>query len=769
MAGLVTLLSLTSCACGEKQEDGAGAVNATAANGREDPQAGGAARAPGAGDGTEAAATLYEARYQLAIHIARAELRQGRAWVVDFGTPAAAQHTLGGWQTRVGEDAIVDGVTVSVIPGVTAKMVLPRVGPGPHKLHLRLRAVRDGRLTVYIGEQTVAHAQLPTDGTFADVEVDVPPGLLATAEAFLALRVPSTGVVAGVGTAGMLVDWMRLAPTDDEGSRSAPPSPAELRPADDRLAIPAGWSLAYTFDIPPGARLRGRTSGTGRLRVVAHRDGHEPRILALLEGGSEEATPRDVDLDSVAGDLARIELQSLDGPVEFLEPVIVAPAAEQVVSPSRRRPRNVLVYLIDTLRADKLGPYSPETRVRTPGLDGFVGRARVFARGHSQENWTKPSVATLLSGLLPWEHHATTDEAALPGSVEILSERLQADGFHTGAFIANGYVSDKFGFRQGWSTYRNYIREGRRTQAEFVAADVLQWLDARPDDKPFFLYVHTIDPHVPYMPPDETLALYDSEPYEGIVDFGRDRELLEKIKSGSVRLNERDKIRLEALYDAEITYHDVHFDAIIQGIERRGLANDTMVVLTADHGEEFFDHGSVGHGHSVYEELLHVPLIVRLPGVTDVPLAIDDAVGLVDVAPTILDALGKDVPDEMSGESMLPLLAGQQASAPRVALSGFMDGWRTLVVGRHKLIQRTAGRVMVYDLTVDPGEENDLSASRPIAVRYLRGLLGLALRGAHQGRARRRGVDHAAETAEIDAETDAQLRALGYVGGSRPR
>src|SRR5690606_10032249 len=123
----------------------------------------------------------------------------------------------------------------------------------------------------------------------------------------------------------------------------------------------------------------------------------------------------------------------------------------------------------------------------------------------------------------------------VPSSVELLSERLRDEGFHTGALVANGFVSDRFGFVQGWKTFRNYVREGRRNLARFVAADALEWLDERPKDKPFFLYVHTIDPHVPYIPPAADLALYDPEPYDGIVDFHRDRGLLEKIKAGRIR------------------------------------------------------------------------------------------------------------------------------------------------------------------------------------------------------------------------------------------
>jgi arylsulfatase A-like enzyme len=189
----------------------------------------------------------------------------------------------------------------------------------------------------------------------------------------------------------------------------------------------------------------------------------------------------------------------------------------------------------------------------------------------------------------------------------------------------------------------------------------LEWLDSRPQDKPFFLYVHTIDPHVPYKPPEHFLNMYDSAPYSGVVDFKRDGTLLENIKIGRTKLNARDKEHLVALYDAEISYHDAHFASMIEGLERRGLSDNTMIVITADHGEEFWDHGSVGHGHSVYDELLHVPLVVKVPGITQQTTAVTDAVGLVDVLPTVLDVLGQPVPDHLAGHSFLPQAANHAA------------------------------------------------------------------------------------------------------------
>ncbi|MBW2460167.1 MAG: sulfatase [Deltaproteobacteria bacterium] len=733
-------------------------------------------RAEGAGDPAEGASAdpaeapeAVTVRYDFAAHLARAEHREGEVLVVDFGAPRSHQFTLGGWQTQLGDDHSFDDVSTLVVPRVTGKVLLPRLGPGRFIVKLRARAFGDGRMTTYLGEETLGHATLPTDGSFQVVTLTLPEDALASAEAFLQMRVPRGGPARGVGSAGLAIDWLRIGPADADLRETAPATDRDLLSDGQSLSLAGGTSLAWSFEVTPGARFRAQVAGSGgsggaggTLRLRLATDGGAVREVASVVASSEGAAV-DVDLAGHAGQIVRLELVAEGADLRISDPAVVTLGAEDF-APRPAAPRNVLVYLVDTLRRDKLTIYDPDTRVRTPGLSSFVSAgAAVFSRGHTQENWTKPSVATLLSGLLPWEHTATSDDAVVPGSVELLSETLKDAGFHTGAFIANGYVSDKFGFRQGWASFRNYIREGRRTQASFVAADVLGWLDDRPEDEPFFLYVHTIDPHVPYMPPNDVLETYDPGPYDGPVDFGRDRQTLEKIKSGAMRINARDRQRLEALYDGEITYHDVHFASIIEGLTRRGLAEDTLVVFTSDHGEEFFDHGSVGHGHSVYEELLSVPFVIRIPGLTAASSRIEDPAGLVDIAPTILDALGRPVPEAMTGRSLLPLLRGEVPDAPRAVISGFMNGWRTIVVGRYKLIQRTSARMMLYDLEADPGETTDLAADRPLAVRYLRGLLGLTLAGAAAG-----APTHRAEETVIDAETEAQLRALGYVGTSRP-
>ena len=705
----------------------------------------------------------YRVVASLASLLEQAELWEGDDRVARFDVAGGAKYTLGGWGTHAHPVSLQrsGSATDEVVAGVAStsrdtRLLLPRPS-GPTTLSLRLRSATAGRVALVVEGSQLLDLTHEVSESVTSVAWALPHDRENDhSEMLVAVRARRTAPVGGQRF-GTLVQSFRL------GSDRPPP---ERWPEanGDSLLLPAFMAAQWTLPMPPGARLRGTVSSmmTGSARPGAAR-GATVRIERLEEEAAVQEVQLnagdsfDIDLEidaDAGGRLMSISVETGASDVA-VQAEVVEPAPE---APAFTRPEHLVVVLVDTLRADKLKPYKADSRVQTPGLDAFVRRATTFARAHSQENWTKPSVATLLTGLMPWEHTATQHESVLPASVELLPEILKDRGFHTGAFIANGYVSDRFGFGQGWDSYRNYIREGRRTHAEHVAGDVLAWLDERPQDRPFFLYVHTIDPHVPYRPPDEDLALYGDPDYRGIVDFSRDRLLLENVKLGRTRLNQRDRAQLEALYDGEITYHDRHFRSILDGLERRGLAESTMVVVTSDHGEELFDHGSVGHGHSVYEELLHVPLFIRLPSVT--PLRVDRAVGLIDVLPTILDAFAIEPPQGLSGRSFLPSLHAAPSPPTLGTVGAFMEHWRTLYVGPWKLVERPRRSPRLYHLDNDPDEAHDVAADHAVIVRYLRGLLGLQLAATRATPARRRPRP---EHTVIDAETREQLRALGYV------
>ena len=473
-------------------------------------------------------------------------------------------------------------------------------------------------------------------------------------------------------------------------------------------------------------------------------------------------------LSSFAGQVVRLDLEvsgSGDGRVAWSGAGVMVPPPD--AAPTPEPARNVVVLLIDTLRASKLRPYNAESRVQTPVLDRVAREGVLFEAAQSPENWTKPSCASVLTGLTPMTHGAKTSEARLSQNAEMVSEVFDQAGFATGSFIANGYVSDHFGFDQGWDSYTNFIRDGGSTEAENVFDSAGDFIEQHRDER-FFVYVQTIDPHVPYDPPADYLRRYDDREYTGQVQPRRTPELLEDAKQGRVSFNASDRRRLEALHDAEISYHDYHLGQFLQRLESLGVADDTLFVITSDHGEEFLDHGSYGHGHSIFQELLGVPLIFHHPGRLPQGRRVSHAVSTMNIAPTILALTGVNGLSRAEGRSLVPDLLGQVVPGPQVAFSDFQDIRRVARAGRYKLVVRANLSSVMFDLEADPGETQERDVSDfPVAGRYARVMLGQFLGATNRGqwlRARQDEVQSLeAGEAEMDEVTRAQLRALGYV------
>ncbi len=698
--------------------------------------------------------------YALAHHPERAELRRGTTRVLDLGQASDAQYTLGGWLAPAMERRTLDGASAELSKSGQLQLSVPLDAAVAHTLWLRARSFAPGVLQAKLAGHALPARSLSGMG-WQSVSWRLSRGFVANGDNWLELEFQLPRRVAGA----LALDLLEARPAGSaEDSQPLQPMAAQhAQLTTEQLQVHAGTRVGYALQLPAGASLRGSVSAqrAGRLRVSAARDGSAPLLLASLPVGPG-ARSFDIDLSSLGGELARIDLEAEQTELVLDSPCVVTIDDGSEQRSSFRPARNAVVVLVDTLRPDRLTAYNPRTRVATPALGRWLPETAVMLDARAQENWTKPSVATLFTSLFPWQHQVYTDDAVLPQAAQTMAERLRASGFHTGAFVANGYVSEKFGFAQGFDDFRNYLHEGRPNVAQYVAADVLAWLDARPKGQPFFLYVHTVDPHVPYKPPPHFLSMYDPLPYDGPINFHGNHNLLEKIKAGTQPVSDRDREHLVALYDAEVSYHDAYLGVILDGLRARGLAHDTLVILTSDHGEEFWEHGSVGHGHTVYDELLHVPLIVHLPTAGSDGHAVHGDVGLVDVMPTLLEALGQTAPASLTGRSFLPLLLGEQPDAPRYTVSGFMQGWRTLTVGRFKLVAHGVSRTRLYDLARDPGEHVDLAADRPIAVRYARALLGLAL----DAQSPNSPAALPTETAPLDAATVAQLHALGYATAS---
>jgi arylsulfatase A-like enzyme len=436
----------------------------------------------------------------------------------------------------------------------------------------------------------------------------------------------------------------------------------------------------------------------------------------------------------------------------------------------RARP-NVLLIVVDALRPDRLECYG-YARPTSPALNALAGEGIIFTDVTAQAAETMLSVPSLLTGRYPREHgtgwvqKGDTVYAQHGAALPTLAEVLRARGYQTAAFSANPIVGPSIGADRGFQKLEypvDRLPPWRHGSAADLNRCALAWLRRyRRDSGPFFIYLHYLDPHNLYRPPEEC-CLFGRPGYTvedervnvemNLVSDQSPGSTITDTLLGEHGLSRRDVARLRDLYDGEVRCSDQAIGELLAWLKDAGLYDNTVIVVTADHGEAFLEHGELEHGTALYQELLHVPLIMRLPGVRG-GQEVRAPVAVIDIAPTVLEALGLGQALRMSGRSVYPELVKGTPVPERLIVSELPSQHAHAVrLGRMKLLT-SPGRDELYDLRDDPGERINLAASRPAEVARLRAALQeeLARHPAAEGSA------VPASREELDA-----LRALGYI------
>lgn len=454
---------------------------------------------------------------------------------------------------------------------------------------------------------------------------------------------------------------------------------------------------------------------------------------------------------------------------------------------------NVLLISIDTLRADHLGSYG-YSRDTSPFLDSLAMNSIRFDQAFAPASWTLPSHMSLFTGAYPQTHGVEQDRFALPAALSTLTEIFSAGGWQTQAFISWTYLKASFGFGRGFDDYRELLPppelQDSATESSIRADEVVDrvsdWIDQRatamgsPDNDeadPFFLFVHLFDPHMSYQPPLQTARLFD--PDLETIEGGSYQELsryIDGLDQEAETPSPEVVSRATTLYDGEIRFVDDQLRRLFERLETAEMLEDTVVLVTSDHGEELNEHGSMeGHQWTLYDEVLHVPLILRLPQGRRAGLTITSQVQLIDVAPTLLDIAGLPSLPHADGRSLLPLIdraaSGEAASDDEwseIAFSHIRRFNKKVAVRTpsHKLIytedtgENLFGQPIepgfeLYDLLADPGElENVFEPDLPIARSLARTLQQLL--------ASKKSFE-ASDAPELSETEKARLRSLGYV------
>ena len=429
------------------------------------------------------------------------------------------------------------------------------------------------------------------------------------------------------------------------------------------------------------------------------------------------------------------------------------------------RPDIVLVS-IDSLRPDHLGCYG-YPKPTSPTLDRLASEGVRCEVAVSTTSWTLPAHAAMLTGLFDSAHGVVDNGLRLPAARTTLAEALAHSGWKTAGFFGGPYLDPAFGFGQGFERYESCMSPRVESSHEDVTGPrtveaVERWLDETVEPgaaEPFFLFLHLWDVHYDYRPPAEYVENFDPG-YDGTLDASD----LPHNAAIAADMSPRDLRHLLALYDGEIRFTDENLGKILDAIDRKGRLRDALVIVTADHGEEFFEHGGKGHQKTLFDEVVRVPCIVRWPGHLPRGAVVRDPVRIVDLAPTILSLAGASDRPPMQGRDVSPLLRGE-SMAPAPALMELLvdrNDIRGLRTDREKLISwRHAGKSFLYDLVRDPRELEPIPEPSPRLESSLAELRQLLERCADLG-------GPAAERLEVAPDLVRRLGVLGYAGDEAP-
>jgi len=430
---------------------------------------------------------------------------------------------------------------------------------------------------------------------------------------------------------------------------------------------------------------------------------------------------------------------------------------------------NVLVIAIDSLRQDRVGAYGSGAGL-TPFLDSLATRGVLYERAYAPSSWTVPSVASLFLGQHPSQHGVVTFYSAIPKSAVTLAGALREHGYTTGGFSTNMAVSVRASFDHGFDHYAvvgNPSLSNLKPDGKLLNRAVLSWLDETRSSVPHFVYMHYMDPHAPYhvrpglTPPRVgRVGRSDRVLSQHVARAGHEENAAERARIWTFTPAESQ--RVEELYDGEVLYTDGVLQDLFRELQASSFLSNALVVITSDHGEEFGEHELYYHAGSLYQELIHVPLIMLWPG-RGIGRRISAPVQLAGLAAAIFEELGLERPPSFS---VAPLPLEEPAGVAPLAYSELVEHLQikvrlhdhALMSAEQKLMVGSDGRAIAFDLSEDPRERR---AGDPESVPGID-------RALEQLRLELQSSGPIPDAVVLDGETREQLEALGYVTGDEP-
>lgn len=522
---------------------------------------------------------------------------------------------------------------------------------------------------------------------------------------------------------------------------------ARFRPAERRLELEAGSAVAWYVTLPEGGHLRAKLAAPCHVEVRATTSDGSFAGGRMI-GGEEESR---VDLSSFAGRAVRLELRAVSPDpdehggagrprcevAQLEEPVITVHGAEVEKPAAGKPPRLVVLWVLDATRADRIPIFTPGAAVQTPNLEELAKTSAVFRQYYVQGNESQTSHSSVWSAVYPAIHNVrlagSGGSSRLPRKLPVIAELLRGAGYFTTAVTGNGFINESGGYTRGFEEFRNMMREKGVTNGvlygDKIVSAALGRLEKRRDE-PTFLFFGTVDSHSPWIARKPWIDVYSPGPYEGpFKEYGDGFALgFRKGQMGCSKIPApKDIARLRAIYDSTISYSDDLIGKFIAQLKIWNVWDETMLIITADHGDELFEHGGrCGHGGTMRETLVRVPLLIHYPAQFPAA-ALDEGAEGVDIVPTILDAIGAPPLPNAQGRSLRALVAGDGRGWAQPSYASQYEYAHAMRLGRWKIAVNIRGEVSVFDLQSDPYEDQERVAVSPVEHRMLADHLGLFL------------------------------------------
>jgi arylsulfatase A-like enzyme len=452
--------------------------------------------------------------------------------------------------------------------------------------------------------------------------------------------------------------------------------------------VPRGAILEYFINLPKDPVLKfglyreNAEPGHSKAHIAVYNENGEKITNTYTLKHSEKQQDLEIKLKEFKKETVKIVFSNdiTNDPntsVSWINPIILSSSRKneltvwetenlETVRSSSKRNKNelssegphVFIYLVDTLRTDHLGCYNYEKNT-SPYLYKFSKESLLFNNCYANASWTKPAVASILTGLYPNKHHGEDEREKVSDEAKFLSEILRSNGYNTIYLTSNGNSSASFNFDQGNDHYKLVGKKNRNQffSSEVINSEFSKLIEDNPHltEKPIFAFLHTIDPHDPYTP---------KAPFLKFVTPDKKRQNLRRVRNALNRkmagtLSQKDLDYMMSLYDCEILHNDHSFGKFIEFLKSKDLYENSMIIFISDHGEQFNEHGNFRHGRSIYNEEVHIPLVIKFPDKEYEGLKSDVFVSQVDILPTILDYLGINIPSEVDGISILKFLERQ--------------------------------------------------------------------------------------------------------------